>query len=88
MLWENMYKKFYSQICDFVIPRIYFLIFGQECPRLSKKEKNILTCIGNWYLEEKYTYLRIYGAMIPPHVLPIYVPDSLVIEEICYQNVM
>jgi hypothetical protein len=48
MLWEKRYKRFYSQICDFVIPRIYFLIFGHEYPRLSKQAKKILTCIGNW----------------------------------------
>jgi hypothetical protein len=68
---------FYSQICDSLIPTIYFLIFGQECPRLSKHAKKVLNCIGNWYFEEKHTYLRIYGAMIPPHLLPIYVPEYI-----------
>jgi hypothetical protein len=47
-----------------------------------------LTCIGNWYFEEKHTYLRIYGATIPPHLLPVYVPDRLVIGEICYHTIM
>jgi hypothetical protein len=55
---------------------------------LSKQAKKIFNCIGNWYFEENHTYLRIYGAIIPPHLLLVYVPDKLVIREIFYHTII
>jgi hypothetical protein len=33
---------------------------------------------GKLVFEEEYTYLRIYGVIVSPHLLPIYVPNRLV----------
>jgi hypothetical protein len=33
VLWENMYKKSYSLICDEFIAQIYFIIFKKKCPK-------------------------------------------------------
>jgi hypothetical protein len=82
ILWENRYKKSYPMICDLFLSRLYFIIFHQECPRLSKQAKKIISLIGNWYLEEKCTYFRIFGAIGAPHLLPAYVPDILALGEI------
>jgi len=48
----------------------------------------MLKCIGNWYLQEKFTYLRIYGAIASTHLLPIYVPNKLVLSEIAYKTIL
>jgi hypothetical protein len=48
----------------------------------------ITTCIGNQCMEEKHTYIHIYGATIPPHLFSVYVPNRLVVGEICYQFIM
>jgi hypothetical protein len=32
-----------------------------------------------------YTYVRIFRATRPPHILPKYVPDKLLVREISYQ---
>ena len=37
--------------------------------------------------EELFTYVRIYGSPIAPHVLPLYVPSKLLAREVSYQTV-
>ena len=81
MLWKNKYKIYYAQICDFFMYRLYSLILGWKCPRLSKHPKKIMACIRNWYLEEKHTYLWIFGATNPPHLCPTYVPDRFLVGD-------
>jgi hypothetical protein len=34
-----------------------------------------------------YTYVRVYGAIDPPHLLPKYVRDKLLAREVVYQIV-
>jgi hypothetical protein len=70
------------------LARVYFIIFKQNCPRLSEATRKVISRVGNWYLEEKSTYLRIFGAIGAPHLLPAYVPDRLVLGEICYQTIL
>jgi hypothetical protein len=88
ILWENRYKKSYALICDQFIARIYFLLFRKECPRLSEEAKKVISKVGHWYLDERETYIRVFGATGAPHLLPIYVPDRLVLGEICYQTIL
>jgi len=33
-------------------------------------------------------YIRVFGATSAPHLLPINVPDHLIVGEICYQNIL
>jgi hypothetical protein len=70
ILWENMYKKSYAFICYEFIARVYFIIFKKECPRLSVAAKKMISKVGNWYLEETMTYIRVFGATYAPHLLP------------------
>jgi hypothetical protein len=48
----------------------------------------LLRSIGNWYLQEDCTYLRIYGVTIPPHLFPKYVSNRLILGEISYQTIL
>jgi hypothetical protein len=61
VIWENMYKKSYSHICDEFIAQIYFILFKKECPRLSVATKNMISKVGHWYLDERATYIRVFG---------------------------
>jgi hypothetical protein len=38
-------------------------------------------------MKKYYTYVRIFGATGPPHLLPKYVPDKLLVREIAYQTI-
>jgi hypothetical protein len=44
--------------------------------------------IGDWYLLEYKTYIKIYGAIKAPHLLPRSVPYKVVLQEIAYQTVI
>jgi hypothetical protein len=70
-----MYKKYYAMICDGFLDSLYSIMFKKECPWISKPAKKIISLIKNWYLEEKCTYLKIFGATGAPHLLPAYVPE-------------
>jgi hypothetical protein len=62
ILWEKRYKKSYSLICDEFIARIYFILFKKECLRLSAAVKNMISKVGHRYLDERDTYIRVFGA--------------------------
>ena len=79
ILWENKYKKFYAMICDEFIARIHFIIFRQNCPRLSEATKKMIYKVGHWYVEEKRTYIMVFGAIGAPHILLACVPYHLVL---------
>jgi hypothetical protein len=61
---------------------------GKNVPRLSDEAKKVIAKVGHWYLDEQETYIRVFGATGAPHLLPIYVPDRLVLGEICYQTIL
>jgi len=44
--------------------------------------------VGHWYLDKCSTYIRVFGAIKVPHILPDHVPDRLVIGEICYHTIL
>jgi hypothetical protein len=48
----------------------------------------MISKVGHWYLDECDTYIRVFGATIAPHLLPVHVPDQLVVGEICYQTIL
>jgi hypothetical protein len=62
VLWENRYKKSYSLIYDEFIAHIYFILFKKECLRLSAAAKKVISKVGHWYLDERDTYIRVFGA--------------------------
>jgi hypothetical protein len=74
-----MYKKSYALICDEFIAQIYFIIFKKECPRLSVAAKKMILKVGDWYLDETTTYIRVFGTTRAPHFLPTRVPDRIVV---------
>jgi hypothetical protein len=88
ILWENRYNKSYSLICDQFIACIHFFLFKKECLRLSAVAKKMISKVGHWYLDEHDTYIRVFGATRAQHLLPIYVPDRLVVGEICHQTIL
>jgi hypothetical protein len=81
-------KKSYSLIYDEFIARIHFILFKKECLRLSTVAKKVISKVGHWYLDERNTYIRVFGAPRAPHLLLAYVPNRIVVGEICYQTIL
>jgi hypothetical protein len=44
--------------------------------------------VGYWYLDERSTIIRVFGATRGPHLLSAHVPDRLIVGEICYQAIL
>jgi len=42
--------------------------------------------VARWFGEETFTYIRVYGSIASPHVLPYYVPYKFMAREITYQT--
>lgn len=87
-LWASNFRKHIYEICDNFMAPLHSLIFNKPAPRLSIEARNTIRSIGDWYIEEFYTYIRILGHTSAPHLLPKYVPDRLVLREIAYQTVV
>jgi hypothetical protein len=86
-LWEENYKEHIYDICDYFLAPLHKSIFRFHphigIPGAIKSLKEI----GDWYMKKYYTYVRIFGAIGPPHFLPKYVPDKFLAREIAYQTV-
>ena len=73
------------QICNgFMLP-IYYAIFDKSTPKIFEEAKIDLTAVRNWFREDKFIYIRVFGSLATPHVLPLYVPDKLLARELAYQ---
>jgi hypothetical protein len=63
------------------------MFFGYDPPRISNAVSNNLKQIVDWFIEESFSYFRVYGCSIPPHALPKFLPDRLVCREVAHQIV-
>ena len=44
--------------------------------------------VVDWYVEKEFSYIRVFGAFIPLHALPLLIPDRLACCEIARQIVI
>jgi len=54
---------------------------------LSQEATIDFTIIESCFTEEKITYVRVFWSLVATHVLPIYVPDKLLAQEVAYQTI-
>jgi hypothetical protein len=71
--------------CDYSIAQEYSLVC--EPPRISHTIIENLKTVADWFIEEHFSYVRVYGCSIPPHALPKILPDRLICREVAYQLV-
>jgi hypothetical protein len=88
MLWENKYKKYYRLIRVYFLSQLYFIIFHKECLRVTDRAKKMINYIGDLYLEEDFTCIKIYGATMSPHIFPKYVKYRFDVGEIASQTIL
>ena len=63
-------------------------IYGCPPPRIYDKIVANLCKIVDWYIEDHFSYIRVFSCSIPPHALPELLPDRLVCCEVAHQNVL
>lgn len=58
-LCENNYMEHIYDICDNFIYVVNYIIFNKTAPRLSKEARQSIENIGDLYVCEFFTYIRI-----------------------------
>jgi hypothetical protein len=69
-----------------VVP-VHIAIYGHPPPRISENIMGNLGKLADWFIEENFSYIRVFGCFVPPHALPQFLPDRLVCREVAYQTV-
>ena len=77
-LWDGNYVVRFYDICESFLGPVYFLIFNKEAPAFSLEAKALIATMGDWYVGEYFTYIRVYGRNTA-HMLPKVVPDRFVL---------
>jgi hypothetical protein len=73
-------------ICNNIFPKLYQVLFSEEAPCLSPEGQTIVKEYGDWYMTPIRVDIRISGSTKPPHWLPHFVPDALLLHEISFQT--
>jgi hypothetical protein len=87
-LWEDKSKDFVYEIFNCVMVPMHVIIFGHPPPRISDKVMANLNNVEYWYLEEQFSYIRVFGCSVPPYALPLFLPEKLVCRELTRKNVL
>jgi hypothetical protein len=87
-LWENKAESFAYEIFNWVMVPLHIAIFGHPPPRISDNIATNLSGIADWYVEADFSYFRVFGASVPPHALPLFIPDKLACREVARQTVI
>jgi hypothetical protein len=87
-LWEEKAKDLFYEICHNVIVPVHIAIYGHPPPRISERIMGNLGKLADWFIEENFSYIRVFGCSVPPHALPQFLPDRLVCREVVYQIVV
>jgi len=72
----------YCEFIDLFIHPAMSMLMSSPPPRLTEEMQRILHLskaysIGDWYLYQNHTVIRVYGCELPPYRLPKYVPMRL-----------
>ena len=67
---------------------IHKQLYNRDAPSFSQEAKVDILLVTRWFGEETFTYIRVFGSITSPHILPYYVPDKLMAREISYQTVI
>lgn len=87
ILWEsNFHTHFYKKFQGVMLP-IQQAVFDKRAQRLFGEDKIDFIPIGRWFSKYVFTYIRIYGSLEFPHVLPLYVPNKLLARDISYETI-
>jgi hypothetical protein len=67
---------------------VHQALYGYPPPHISEQIMENLKTIVDWFIEENFSYIRVFGCSIPPHALPKFLPDILVYREVAYQIII
>jgi hypothetical protein len=83
---ENPKDSFY-EICYFIVIPLHKMLYGCVAPNILESVIGNLREFTDWFIEDKFSYIRIFGCSIPPHALEKFLPNRLVCKEVVHQIV-
>jgi hypothetical protein len=86
-LWEEKATNLFYEICHNVLVPVHIAIYGHPPPQISERIMGNLGKITDWFIEENFSYIRVFGFSVPLHSLPQFLPNKLVCREVAYQTV-
>jgi hypothetical protein len=69
-LCEETTKDFFYEICHNVVILVHIALHGHPPPRISDNIMGKLGKLADWFIEENFSYIRVFGCSVPPHALP------------------
>ena len=81
-LWKENVKYLFYEICHYI--PVHQILYGYSSPRISEKIMGNLKVVFDWFIEENFSYVRVFSCSIPPHTLPEFLPVRLVCREVAY----
>jgi hypothetical protein len=66
---------------------MHIALYSFPPPRISDKIMANLGKIVDWYIEEHFSYIGVFGCSVSPHALPNFLQYQLVCREVAYQTV-
>lgn len=70
ILSKSQFNSHFYKIYQGIMLPIYKATFYKTTPRLSKEAKIDILQVTRWFAEETFTYIRVFGNIAAPHVLP------------------
>jgi hypothetical protein len=68
-----------------VVIQVHPMLYGCAPPRILESFIGNLKAVVNWFIEENFSCIRVFGCSIPPHALLKFLPDRLVCTEVAHQ---
>ena len=86
-IWESHYIPHFYKIFHVVVLPLRQIIFNKKSLRFSQEAATDLLVVSKYFIEEWFTYIRVFGSTYDPHVHPLYAFDKLLAMEIAHQTV-
>ena len=67
---------------------MHIAIFGHSPPRILDTVVANLDKVTNWYIEEHFSYIKVFGCSVPPYALPQFLPDWLVCRNVVRKTIL
>jgi len=87
IFWTPLFHKYsspytYTDFIDSFVHPVMTMLTRNPPPRISQEIKIFLQLskqskVGDWYLYQNHTEIRIYGCQLAPYKLPKYLPMRL-----------
>jgi len=83
--WEMSYRGVYASIFKLLISILYKMLFDTKAPCISDKVRQYLAYTKDWFTSPDGTFIRVFSAYRSLHLLPLFVTDKVVTQEVNYQ---